>query len=50
MDLAIVLLTDVQKWHDYSAFRRPNATAQCEVIDMSHCHEGYISRFLLLCG
>jgi hypothetical protein len=36
MDLAIVLLTDVQKWHDYSDFQRPNSTAQCELIDMSH--------------
>jgi hypothetical protein len=36
--------------HDYNAFQLPNSTAQCELMDMSHCHESGIGRFLLLCG
>jgi hypothetical protein len=49
MYLTIVLSTDIQNWHDYSAFQLPNST-QYELIDMSHYHEKSISRFLLLCG
>jgi hypothetical protein len=50
MDLTIVLSADMQNRHDYHAFPLANATAQCELMDMSHYHENSISRFLLLCG
>jgi hypothetical protein len=50
MALTFVLSTDIQNCHDYNAFQLPNATAQCEQIDMSHHHESCISRFLLLRG
>jgi hypothetical protein len=48
MDLPMLL--DIQSWHDYSAFQLLNSTAQCELIDMSHCHESCTSRFLQLRG
>jgi hypothetical protein len=48
--LNIVLSTDTQNWHDYNAFQLPNATGHYQLIDMSHCHESCISRFLLICS
>jgi hypothetical protein len=49
MDLTIVLSAGMQNWHDYDAFPLANATAQCELMDISHYREN-ISRYLLLCG
>jgi hypothetical protein len=50
MDLTIFLSTDIQNWLDYNAFQLLNSPAQCELIDVSHNHERYTSRSLLLRG
>jgi hypothetical protein len=48
--LTIVQSTDTQNWHDYDAFQLSYSTAQYELIDILHCHESCISRFLLICS
>jgi hypothetical protein len=48
MDLTIALSTGIQTWHDINAVQLPNSTAQCELIEISDCHEICITRFLLL--
>jgi hypothetical protein len=50
MCLTCVPSTDIQNWHDYNALQLPNSAAQYELIDMSHCHEFRVSKFLLLRG